>query len=860
MNLRRRMERDIERDIREHIEIETHDNIGRGMSPADARNAALRKFGNAARIAEDTRAVWRWMWADRLWQDMRYALRTLRRNPGFAAVAILTLALGIGTNTAVFSVVSAVLIKPLPYPDADRILWLANYNQRYKFEASSAPDYWDWREAQSFEAMAGYNTLDSTLMDGDQSEKHSFVAVTPEFWSIAGVRPALGQFFSAAGRNVAVLSWRLFEQRFGADPHVLGRVVRVDGRPTTITGVLPKGFRFLPPSGGPGGMSDEADVFVPHVITPELRTRGRSLLITFVVGKMKTGVPLAKARAEIQAIQDRVARENPALHDFYAASELRVIPLQEKLVGESRRALLIMLAAVAFVLLIACANLGNLLLARVTARQREIAIRAAIGAGRNRLLRQFLVEGLTLTLLGAAAGLGIARGAIALLARVSPGAVPRLAEVAIDWRVLLFTLAISVFASMVFALAPLISLPTGSLYAVLKDGGRGASAGAAGLRVRRLLVAIELALALVLLTGAGLMVKSFTRMYAHPAQFEPEKIATMKVWLSGPAYREKDAAIAYAQQVLERLSRAPGVREAALVNDTGSGGVALEGPSRFADGQAPQVFFRAASAGYPRVVGLPLIKGRWTRDDESAPAVMVNETFVRRVFGIDDPLGQRVKVHDVSAAIVGVVGEMKTSRLDADPNPEIIIPFRFTTVFRRLDILVKAVETPAAILPEVRRIVQRVDPTQPPYGITTLEGVLAKSIAPRRFNLLLLGTFAVAAVLLAMIGIYGLMSYAVTQRTQEIGVRMALGAQRGEIVAMVVRQGMSMAMAGIAAGTLAALGLTRLMETMLFDVKPNDPWTFAAVSAGLTATALLASCIPALRAARVDAISALRYE
>jgi putative ABC transport system permease protein len=865
MNLRRRMESEIERDISEHIEMETRDNIARGMAPAEARLAALRKFGNPARVAEDTREVWRWMWADRLALDTRYALRTIRRNPAFAAVAILTLALGIGMNTAVFSVVSAALIKPLPYPGAERIVWLANSNRRYKFEASSAPDFSDWRHAQSFEQVAGYNTLDSTLMNGGQSDKYSFVAATPEFWGLAGARPALGRLFTAADRDAIVLSWKTFEHRFGADPHVVGRVVLVDGRRTAIIGVLPKDFRFLPPSGGPGGMSAEADVFEPFIIAPELQVRGPSLLLTFVVGKVKAGLPIAKARAEIQTIQDRVARENPAMHDFYAASELHVVPLQEKLVGDSRRALLILLAAVAFVLLIACANLGNLLLARVTSRQREIAIRAAIGAGRSRLLRQFLVEGLTLTLLGAAAGLALARGAIALLIRVHPGAVPRLNEVVIDWRVLLFTGAVSVCAGIVFALAPLLALPAGGLYTVLKEGGRGASAGAAGLRLRRLLVAVELSLALVLLTGAGLMVKSFARMNAHPAQFEPGKIALMKVWLSGPAYRQPSAALAYTKQLLDRLGQVPGVQVAAVMNSSGSGGADIEGPPRFAPGQAPQVFFRAASASYPRLMGIPLIAGRWTTDEEPVPAVMVNQTFVRRVFGSENPLGHRLKTRGpagavIAAVIVGVVGDLKVSRLDADPDPEVLVPIQYTAVFRRLDVLAKAEDTPAAILPEVRRIVQGIDPTQPPYGVNTLEGALADTIAPRRFNLLLLGSFAATAVLLALIGIYGLMSYAVTQRTREIGVRMALGAGRGEIVAMVVGQGMSMALAGIGVGTVAALGLTRLMDTLLFDVKPNDPWTFALVAVSLTVTALLASWIPALRAARVDPIAALRDE
>jgi putative ABC transport system permease protein len=449
--------------------------------------------------------------------------------------------------------------------------------------------------------------------------------------------------------------------------------------------------------------------------------------------------------------------------------------------------------------------------------------------------------------------------------RLNPSAIPRLGEVALDWRVLLFTLAISIFAGSVFGLAPLYTLWRSSLYSVLKEGGLSTSPAPGSLRVRRVLVAAELALALILLTGAGLMVKSFTRMNAHPASFEPEKIGLMKVWLSGPGYRERAAALSYAQRLLEQAGRVPGVQSLALTNASGSGGVDIEGPPRFAPGQGPQVFFRAASAGYPRVIGIPLVKGRWTADQEAAPVVMVNETFVRRVFGKEEPLGKKLRLFEGrmpggAAAIVGVVGDLKTSRLDADPDPEVLVPFQQTPVFRRLDILIKTAGAPTAVIPAVRKLVQQLDPTQPPYGITTLEGALADSIAPRRFNLVLLGAFAASALLLALIGIYGVMAYTVTQRTHEIGVRMALGARRGEILWMVVRQGMALALSGIAVGAVAAMGLTRSMSSLLFEVNPNDPWTFAAVALGLTATALAAASVAALKAARVDPLTALRYE
>jgi putative ABC transport system permease protein len=856
---------DIDRDIRDHIEAETRDNIERGMSPGEARAAAIRRFGNPLRVAEDTRAVWRWMWLDRLRQDARYALRSLRRNPLFAAVAILTLALGIGLNTAVFSVVSAVLIRPLPYPDPSRIVWIANYNHRFHFEASSAPDFVDWHDqSQSFEAIAGYGTIDSTVQDGDRCSMHSFVYTTPEFWSISGAYAVVGRLFTVADRDVVVLTWRMYQDEFGSNPGVLGRVIQVDGRAETVIGVLPSDFRFLPPNDMAGGMSGNAEAFVPNVISPEQSARGRSLLIMFVVARLKPGVSVAQARAELETLQARIARENPSMRGLYSLAQLLVVPLQEKIVGESRRALFILLAAVGFVLLIACANLGNLLLARASARQREIAIRAAIGAGRNRLLRQVFVEGITLALLGGAAGIALARAADALLIRLSPAAVPRLGELSIDWRVLLFALVISIFAGAVFGLAPALSLSTASLYSVLKSGGRGSGNGSAGLRFRRFLVAAELALAVVLLSGAGLMVKSFVRMYAHPPSFQAERIGYMKVFLSGPAYRDRGAMLAYSRRLLEQAANLPGVEAVAITNRAGSGVADIENPPQFPEGQPPRVFYRTVSAAYCRVLGVPVLRGNWPTGNEPAPAAAVNEAFVRTVFGQADPIGRRVRLFGNSGymTIVGVVGDLKVSRLDADPEAEVLIPYQFIPYngLRRVDVLFKTDAGIDALLPQVRRGIQRVDPTQPPYGVTTLETALAESIAPRRFNLIFLGTFSGCAVLLALIGIYGVISYSVTQRTQEIGVRMALGARRGQIVRMVVGQGLAIALAGIAAGVAAALALTRLMTSLLFEVKPNDPAIFATVASALLATSLLACWLPARRAARVDPLVALRYE
>lgn len=856
--------RDIENDIREHIEMETRENIERGMAPDEARRAAMRRFGNPVRVAEETRAVWRPEWLTRLLQDARYGVRGLQRSPAFAATSILTLALGIGMSTAVFSVVSAALIKPLPYPNPDRLVWVALNNQRFHFEASSAPDFSDWRQrARSFEEITGYLDVDSTVQDGAESTKNAFIYITPEVWRITGAHTALGRLFAASDRAVVVLTWKMFEQRFGGNPGVIGRVVRIDGREETIIGVLPKDFRFLLPTGSevgmPGGIHSEVEAFAPNIITPELRSRSNGILVMYAVARLKPDVSAEKAQAEIRDIQARMIRQEPSLRNFYAASAPVVIPLREKLVGASRRSLLTLLAAAAFVVLIAFANFGNLCLARATARQREIATRIAIGAGRGRMVRQFMVEGLMLAGLGSTVGIGFACTSDAVLMRMSAVAVPRLAEAGIDWRVLVFALGIAMLAGLLFGLMPLVSLSGTPVHIALKDGVGNFSTR---LRLRRVLVAGEMAIAIVLLTGAGLMLKSFARMYEHPAGFEPQNIGTMKVFLSGPAYGEPKSELGYARRVLETVSRIPGVQAFALMSAVGSGAAEVDGLT-FPPGQAPMVRERSASAGYARVAGLPLISGRWMKDGEAAPVVMVNEAFVRRVFAGADPIGRRVHIghgaEGTLAEIVGVAGDLKVTRLDAEAEPEILIPYEHTPTPRRVGILFKSA-APMAVFPEVRRAVARIDPTQPPYEVMTLEQTLADSIAPRRFDLLLLGAFAGSAVLLALIGIYGVMSYAVAQRTREIGLRMAIGARPGEILSMMLKDAMAVAAGGIAAGAAVALALTRLMTALLYDVRPDDPAIFAAVTIGLAGTCLVASWIPAVRAARVEPVQALRYE
>ena len=862
---RRRREEGLDRDIREHLEMEIRDNLERGMSPEAARSAALRKFGNVARIKEDTRAVWGWTRLEQILQDLRYAVRMLRKNPGFAAVATITLALGIGMNTAVFSVVNAVLIKPLRYPNAERLVWLADYYERehFKGEIVSSADFLDWKQqAQSFEKMAAYDYGNMTISINGNADQAMSATVTDDFWAITGAQPSPGRTFAPGERDVVILGRGIFERRLGSDPNIIGKSVTLGGRAVTVVGVMPPGFRFQFPQPGPSVTATEPtefEAYEPDDMTPANQIRGRNLVN--VVARLKPGTSLQQAQAEMEAIQARIARENPQIN--YDIFTLRVVPLQERIVGNARRALLVLLAAAGFVLLIACANIANLLLARASSRQKEIAVRAALGAGRLRVVWQFLAEGVVLSILGGVMGLLLARWGIALMLRLGPQAVPRLAETSMDGRVLGFSFAVSLLTGLLFGCAPASVWSPRKLHHILKDGGW-ASSGSLGLNIRRLLVGGELALALVLLIGAGLMLKSFWRMNARPAGFEPENILVMRISLSGPNYRAMPEQLTYIEQALRRLEAAPGVEAAGIANTPVRSVVEIEGAPPFPPGQGPRTTYNTRSAGYFRAMGMRLVKGRWITDAEPNDVVMVNETFARVVFGASDPIGRRIHIprqhSSPVAAIVGVASDLKTTKLDADAEPEVYVPYRQSIFVGRDDVVVKMAGNPLPMASALEELVSGIDRTQPVYHVQILEQALADSISPRRFNLFLLGVFAVVAVLLGAVGIYGVMSYMVTQRTQEIGVRMALGARPGEVLGMVVRQGMLVTAIGMACGLGASLALTRLMGSLLYDVTATDPSTFAVVCLALGAAALVACCAPAIKAARVDPIVALRYE
>ena len=827
-----------EDDIRDHIERETGDNIERGMSPEAARLAALRQFGNVARVMEETREVWRWVWIGQLLQDLRYGLRFLRRNPRFAAVVVLTMALGIGVNTAVFSVVNTVLLKPVTYPNPERLVWIGAYDPNIRRDFVWQPDFSDWRrQARSYSAMAAFGYQQAALATPRGTGQVTGVYVAGDFWALTGTRAASGRLFGDE-EDCLVLSWDFFEREFSGDASVVGQTATMNGHPVRIIGVLPAMFRFQFPMWWAAVHPDPVEVYLSVPRPGEGVAQSMQ-----VVAALKPGVAVEQARAEMQSLEAHLIEARGG--ESHRMTNLHVDRLGEQLGGSSRQALLVLLASGAFVLLIATVNVANLLLARATLRQKEVAIRAAVGAGRSRVIGQLLAESAVQAVAGGAAGLLLARWAIYLLVRISPNAIPRLSETVIDARVLLFTLAVSLLAGILFGAAPALSLRRWNLHDSLKSGTRN-SAGMGGLRLRRLLVGVELALAIVLLTGAGLLWKSYERMNAHAPGFDPEHVIVMKVRFAGPQYGEEAAHQAYARELLRRLADAPGTRSAGL--------------SCWILGQSMPFPFRinAVSPGYLQALGITLQKGRWLAESDTFGALL-NESMARQAFGGMDPIGRQILLPR-KVTVVGIVSNLKYSKLDAEPPPEVFLTIGRAPDLYGVEIAAHVTARPAAMIPVLRKLVADVDPSLPVYDVKTLQDALAESIAPRRFNLFLLGGFAAAAFLLAVVGIYGVTAYSVAERTREIGMRMAMGARRGQVAAMVVRQALPVTVVGIAAGLAAAWSFARLIETLLYDVQATDPGTFLAAAILLGITALGACIGPALKAASVDPTVALRYE
>jgi putative ABC transport system permease protein len=802
-----------------------------------------------------------------LWQDIRYGVRVLWKRPGFTLVAVAALALGVGANTAIFSVVNAVLIRPLPYAEPERLVRVHTTDLKRGIlrYPTSYPNFSDWREQASvFERVGAHASTGAAVTFGDTPEAVEGVYVTADVLPLLGVGPLHGRVFTPEderpGSRVAIISHGLWQRRFNGDPAIVGRQILFDGEGTTVVGVMPEGFKFPFDVEGP-------EYWAP--LNPETeanRERGYNYLS--VVARLRPGVTREQAQAEMETIMGRLQEEHS---DKNAGRGANVFSMHEDAVGELRPALLTLLAAVSFILLIACANVANLLLARAATRRKEFAIRTALGASRLRVARQLLTESLLLALAGGGLGLVLALWGVEALGSLIPADIPRVKETGLDSQVLLFTLGVSVLTGVVFGLFPALSASQADLNETLKEGARGSTEGFGRNRVRGLLVVSEVALSLILLVGAGLLIRSFLELRALKTGFDPQNVLTASIALPTTKYADEPRQAAFQRQTLERVAQLPGVKAVGGAEPLPFSGNGWQTGLRFHDrppappGERLTAHTRVVTPDYFRAMGIPLIRGRVIAetDGENAPKVIViNETFAKKYFPGEDPLGKRVTptlAQGFDAEVVGVVADSKHRRLDEEAAPEYYASYQQAPQ-PILTLVVRAEGDAAALANAVRGAVLEIDPNQPVYGVKTMEEWLSESVARRRFNMLLLTIFAAVALLLAAVGIFGVMNYTVTRRTHEIGVRMALGAQGADIRRLVVGQGMALALAGIAAGLVGAFALTRLMTSLLYGVHASDPLTFAVVALLLGAVALLSCYLPARRATRVDPMVALRYE
>lgn len=810
-----------------------------------------------------------------LWQDLRYAARMLRKNAGLTAVIVLSLGIGIGANTAIFSVVNALLLRPLPYPQPERlaVIWLHSPGIGIFQDWPSPGQYIDIRtQNRSFEEMALSQGRTVTLTGRDQPERVDLLATTSSLFHMLGAKALFGRLLlpeeDKPGKpNVAILSHAVWKRLFNSDPQIIGRSITLNGNAYTVAGVLRPDFSLNHEVMQTVGGTDRSDIFVPLPLGADAVNRRGDENYNITV-RLKPGVSVRQAQADIDIIAGRI-REKDKRDRTYG---MTVMPLLTQVVGNVRRALWVLLGAVALVLLIACANVANLLLTRAAGRQKEVAIRTALGARWQRLVRQLLTESLLLALMGGAAGLLIARWSISVLRAINPGNIPRLEEIGIDAGVLAFTFGISIVTGILFGLAPALRAARVDLNNTLKAGGR-SSQGDAGFhlarhRLRGLLVVSELAFSLMLLIGAGLLIRSFTRLAAVHPGFHSDHVLTLRIAATGPKYRDDKNVAQFYRDLGERIAHLPGVRMEGRVTalpltaSVGWGSIRVEGFTP-QPGQELQVDLRIASADYFRTMEIPLVKGRFFSDHDSPDSqavAAVDERFAQRFWPHDNPIGKHVWFNPKKPyTVVGVVGSVKQYGLDV--SDRIVVYFADQQQpANGVYLVARTAGDPAALSGAIVREVRAADHDVPVYDIRTMESRLYDSVARQRFATTMLGAFALFALILAAVGVYGVMSYLVTQSTHDIGVRVALGAPPGSIVRLVVQQGMALAAAGIGAGLIGAAGLTRVMASLLFGVSATDLATFAAVAVTLAAVAMLATFIPARRATRVDPLVALREE
>ena len=868
---RKAAETELDDELRFHFDSHVQKYESSGLTREEALRRARLEFGGIDQVKEECREARGVHFMEELFQDIRYGLRMLRKSPGFTSVALLTLALGIGANTSIFSIVYGVLLRPLPYQDSDRVIVLNETTPKVGRVSVSYPNFLDWRSGNhAFSRMTAVTGVSYNLAGVNQPENIMGEAVSPDFLSMLGVHPLLGRDFDpseekAGTAPVALLSYQLWQSHLGGDRNTLGRTINLNGHGFTIIGVLPADFRSI----------DKTDVMVPIGVwltgKSEASERGDRGDMS-VVGKLAPGVSLRQARAEMDAIAARLAAAYPVANAQFGAV-LR--PIREVFVGDIQPAILILFGAVMFVLLIACANVANLFLMRGAARTREIALRIALGATRGRIVRQMLAESLVLAFFGGLLGLAISLAGMQGMVRLIPMDMQAGDAVNLNGAVLLFAAAAVLLSSLLFGLVPAMQLTKPEMQADLKEGGRSVSAGVGQNRLRGFLAAGEIAVALILLVGAGLMVKSLYRLMAVDPGFKTDRVLTMEMDLRTAQYAKNPAILNFWEQVLDRVRVLPGVERAALgtmipLTDSHSrSDISIEGMPLPKPGNYPHPDGHSVSPGYLRALGVPLLRGRefTAADTENAPLVgMVNAMLARQFFPNQDVLGKRFMFGrpstDRSAKWITIVGVTADTKLYGLANParlEVYIPFR-QSVSNDMALVVKSAADPGSLTSAIRGAIASIDKDQPVFAIATMQELVTNSVSTRRITLILLGLFSALALVLAAIGIYGVMSYSVAQRTHEIGIRMALGADGGGVLRMILAQGAKIAGAGVVIGLGASLGLTRLMANLLFSVSAADPLTFTAVAIVLSLVALLACYIPARRALRVDPIIALRYE
>ncbi|HEY0321329.1 MAG TPA: ABC transporter permease [Pyrinomonadaceae bacterium] len=807
-----------------------------------------------------------------LLQDLRYGARMLWKSPGFTLIAVIALALGIGANTAIFSAINTLILRPLPYRDSERLVTVWEYNRpRNRHQNVINPgNFMDWRDQNTvFEEMAAYADFRINLTGKEEPLEVPAQAATTNLFHVLGVEPIKGRSFTeedaGSDANPVILGYNLWQTRFGGDSRIVGQMITLNGKESTIIGVMPAGFQWFVKKGSLTGKS--AELWTPVKFDESQRIRkGRSWS---AVARLKPGVTREQAQAEMNTIGSRLEQQYA---QFNTGWGVELVPLREQFVGEIRPALWILLGAVGFVLLIACANVANLLLARAAARHREIAIRTALGANRWRIVRQLLTESILLSTLGGVVGLMLAWWGIELLTVFSPRDLVSLDKISINPTVLIFTTAVSFLTGIIFGIAPALEATRLNTSEMLKEGGKTIGGSPRVRRLRAAFVIAEIALSLVLLVGAGLMVKSLVRLQSVNPGFNAENVLTMRVILPQRKYAEDAQVLGFFKQAVERIEALPGVKSAGAVSFLPFTGLAaatsmkIEGRPEPPAGEKPGTEVRVVDENYFRTMGIPLISGRAFSADEEKEArhvVVINEQLARQYFPNENPIGKRLTINmmddPVPSQIIGVVGDTKHLSLDSEtramaywPHPEL--------TYSGMTIVVRTTNDPTQLAAAVQRQIQEIDPNQPVSDVRTMNQWLAESVARARFNTLLLGLFSAVALVLAAVGIFGVISYSVTQRTHEIGIRMALGASARDVLKMVVWQGMALTIIGVGLGLAAAFALTRLMQSLLFEVSASDPLTFAFVSLLLALVAFAACYIPARRATRVDPMTALRYE